>query len=283
MFGRCKQACNLGGTARPSCPSWWPARTSSTSRAAAAWDDGRAISATGRGLERLALPQFRSPLHDGRHAIEAVQHLRVHRRAHPQRAVGVEGGDACLRRYVGAHRRWSTVACTKPVICLFGHPIVPHATSGSTVATMPLLRSTVRADNSGSAAAPVRSERRQYAKPTRGQFHRRDRPTGGDEASKGVAPTQRRPPASTLPDAQAHGYRRHPETARGQARTRRRAVSCRRTARNGAGEEHPTQRCAGATSQRRPRCGAGWWRAPAELCGRHDWCASIIAKQRAPG
>ena len=51
------------------------------------------------GLERLDVRQLRLRLDQRRHAVEAVDHLRIHRMLDPQRAVLIEGGDALLRRH----------------------------------------------------------------------------------------------------------------------------------------------------------------------------------------
>ena len=51
------------------------------------------------GLERLDFCERGFLLDHDRHAIEAIDELRINRMLDPQRAVLVEGRDALLRRY----------------------------------------------------------------------------------------------------------------------------------------------------------------------------------------
>ena len=61
-------------------------------------------------LNGSTFASFRLRLHERRHAVEAVHHLRVHRMLDPQRAVLVEGGDALRRRHElrAARSSWSS-------------------------------------------------------------------------------------------------------------------------------------------------------------------------------
>ena len=56
------------------------------------------------GLERLDVPELRLLRHHRRHAVQAVDHLRVHRMLDPERAVLVEHRDALRRGDVALAR-----------------------------------------------------------------------------------------------------------------------------------------------------------------------------------
>ena len=61
------------------------------------------------GLEWLDLRKLRFRLDHRGHAVQAVDHLRVHRMFHPQGTVLVEGGDALRRR----HEAWVCAVCRR--------------------------------------------------------------------------------------------------------------------------------------------------------------------------
>ena len=125
------------------------------------------------GLERLDIFKFRLCPHERADAMQAIDHLRIHRLLDPERAVLVKRGDAFLRRHeVGAAR--VVVVWTKLTMACLAAPSF-HEGNGSWARTLVKVKAT----------APTSAAASRFCLPRR-LVAPKHRSVGGSAAKAGV-------------------------------------------------------------------------------------------------